>query len=144
MVRGSALAPKLEYAIFSHRMLTKKQKDAVIASFKTHENDTGSAAVQIALLTKEIDLLTGHLKTHKKDFSSRRGLIKKVSQRRRLLKFLQLDDEQQFENIIKRLKLRRPTKITAVDDDIRKEEESLITEEEAIVEVAAVDKKEEE
>ena len=125
-------------------MLTKKQKDAVIALFKTHENDTGSAAVQIALLTKEIDLLTGHLKTHKKDFSSRRGLIKKVSQRRRLLKFLQLDDEQQFENIIKRLKLRRPTKITAVDDDIRKEEESLITEEETIVEVAAVDKKEEE
>lgn len=112
-------------------MLTKKQKDAVIAKFKTHENDTGSAAVQIALLTKEIDLLTGHLKTHKKDFSSRRGLIKKVSQRRRLMKFLQQDDEKQFEDIIKRLKLRRPAKITAVDDDIRKEEESLIIEDQS-------------
>ena len=124
-------------------MLTKKQKDAVIAKFKTHKNDTGSAAVQIALLTKEIDLLTGHLKTHKKDFSSRRGLIKKVSQRRRLMKFLQLDDEQQFEDIIKRLKLRRPAKITAVDDDIRKEEESLIIEEQGEVVEEKVEEEEE-
>ena len=124
-------------------MLTKKQKDAVIALFKTHENDTGSAPVQISLLTKEIDLLTGHLKTHKKDFSSRRGLIKKVSQRRRLMKFLQQDDAEQFENIIKRLKLRRPAKITAVDDDIRKEEESLIIENQVLEEVEKVGKEEE-
>ena len=115
-------------------MLTKKQKDKIIETFKTHENDTGSAVVQIALLTKEIEFLTEHLKTHKKDFSSRRGLIKKVSQRRRLLKFLQLDNEEQFETITQRLKLRKPTKITAIDDDIRKEEESLITEEETAVE----------
>ncbi len=118
-------------------MLPKKIKDNVISQFKTHQNDTGSASVQIALLTKEIELLTEHLRSHKKDFSSRRGLIKKVSQRRRLLKFLEKDDFKQFEEIIKTLKLRRPAKITAIDEDIAREEKLLAEEQikEVLVEV---------
>lgn len=107
-------------------MLSKKEKDAIIAQFKTRQGDTGSAPVQIALLTKEIELLTGHLRTHKKDFSSRRGLIKKVSQRRRLLKFLEQDKVELFEDMIKRLKLRRPAKITAIEEDIRQEEDEML------------------
>ena len=118
-------------------MLPKKIKDNVISQFKMHQNDTGSASVQIALLTKEIELLTEHLRSHKKDFSSRRGLIKKVSQRRRLLKFLEKDDFKQFEEIIKTLKLRRPAKMTAIDEDIAREEKLLAEEQakEVLVEV---------
>src|SRR3989338_1880776 len=103
-------------------MLTKKQKDAIIRKFNTHESDTGSATVQIALLTKEIEMITTHLKRHKKDFSSRRGLIKKVSHRRRLLKFLRQDNAEQFEQIIKKLNLRRPAEFSAVEEDIKLEE----------------------
>lgn len=105
-------------------MLTKRIKDNIIAKFKTHKNDTGSSQVQIALLTKEIEMLTGHLRTHKKDFSSRRGLIKKVSRRRRLLKFLRGEDSKEFEKILKKLELRRPAELTAVEEDIKKQEES--------------------
>lgn len=120
-------------------MLSKRVKDKIIEDFKTHKNDTGSAVVQIALLTKEIEYLTGHLRKHKKDFSSRRGLIKKVSQRRRLLKFLRQDNPKQFEKIIKDLKLRRPAEITAVEDDIKLEEEQSLLEqaEEAVMEEEA-------
>ena len=107
-------------------MLSKKEKDVVIDQFKTRQGDTGSSPVQVALLTKEIELLTGHLRKHKKDFSSRRGLIKKVSQRRRLLKFLEQDNNEAFEDIIKQLKLRRPAKITAIEEDIRQEEEAML------------------
>ena len=103
-------------------MLTKKQKDAIIRKFNTHESDTGSATVQVALLTKEIEMITTHLKRHKKDFSSRRGLIKKVSHRRRLLKFLRQDNAEQFEQIIKKLNLRRPAEFSAVEEDIKLEE----------------------
>ncbi|MBI4359518.1 MAG: 30S ribosomal protein S15 [Candidatus Jacksonbacteria bacterium] len=122
-------------------MLSKKIKDKVIADFKTHGSDTGSAPVQIALLTKEVELLSEHLRGHKKDFSSRRGLIKKVSHRRRLMKFLEQDNPEQFENIIKTLKLRRPAKITAVDEDIAREEK-LLAEEQAkeVLGAAAVEK----
>jgi small subunit ribosomal protein S15 len=104
-------------------MLNKKIKDKVIEQFRVHKNDTGSASVQIALLTKEIELLVEHLKQHKKDFSSRRGLLKKVSHRRRLIKFLRQDDEKQFEKIIKQLKLRRPANFSAIEEDIKHEEE---------------------
>jgi small subunit ribosomal protein S15 len=109
-------------------MLTKRVKDNIIAQFKIHKSDTGSAPVQIALLTKEIEMLTKHLRIHKKDFSSRRGLIAKVSQRRRLLKFLRQEDIKQFEKIIKKLKLRRPAKITAIEEDIKQEEEENLIE----------------
>lgn len=86
--------------------LTKDDKDKIIKKFKTHEADTGSSEIQIALLTSEIEQLTEHLKTHKKDFSSRRGLLKKVGQRRRLLRYLQRDNETSFEELTKKLKLK--------------------------------------
>jgi len=70
-------------------MLDKNAKEKIIAKFKTHANDTGSSEVQIAILTEEIKQLSAHLKNHKKDQSSRRGLLRKVSERRRLLKFLE-------------------------------------------------------
>src|SRR3990167_810829 len=88
-------------------MLDKKQKDRIVAKFKTHAKDTGSPEVQIAILTAEIKELTEHLKLHQKDFSSRRGLIKKVSQRRKLLHYLQRDDNESYEKIIKSLKIKR-------------------------------------
>lgn len=121
-------------------MLTKRIKDKIISSFKTHKNDTGSAPVQIALLTKEIESLTKHLRQHKKDYSSRRGLIKKVSQRRRLLKFLRQDAPEQFEKVIKKLKLRRPAAITAIEEDIKQEEKENGAEE--VLLVAAEEEKE--
>ncbi len=86
-------------------MLSKKKKDQIIAEFKTHKNDTGSTEVQIAILTAEIKELSKHLKDHKKDFSSRRGLLRKVSQRRRLLRYLERENEKSFDKIIKILKL---------------------------------------
>lgn len=74
-------------------MLDPKKKQKIIEKFRTHESDTGSPQVQIAILSAEIDDLTGHLKQHKKDFSSRRGLIKKVHERHRLMKYLEREDE---------------------------------------------------
>lgn len=92
--------------ILIYTMLTKKQKQNVINKFKTHENDTGSPQVQIALLTSEIKDLTDHLKTHKKDFSSRRGLLKKVVERRRLLKYLEREDQKAYDGLVEVLSLR--------------------------------------
>lgn len=74
-------------------MLDPKKKQKVIEKFRTHESDTGSPQVQIAILSAEIADLTDHLKEHKKDFSSRRGLIKKVHERHRLMKYLEREDE---------------------------------------------------
>jgi len=87
-------------------MLTKEQKDKIIKKFKIHETDTGSSEIQIAILTEEIDMLTGHLKQHKKDFSSRRGLIKKVADRRSLLNYLKRSDPPAFEALMKKIKLK--------------------------------------
>lgn len=86
-------------------MLDPKAKERIIQKFRTHETDTGSPQVQIAILTSEIKDLTEHLKTHKKDFSSRRGLIKKVGERRRLLKYLQREDEKAHQKLIETLGL---------------------------------------
>lgn len=86
--------------------LSKEDKDKLIKKYKTHESDTGSSEVQIAILTAEIEQLTDHLRTHKKDFSSRRGLLKKVGQRRRLLRYLQKDNPNSFADITKKLKLK--------------------------------------
>ncbi len=87
-------------------MLTKKQKDNIIKKFATHDNDTGSPEVQIAILTGDINELTEHLKMHKKDFSSRRGLLKKVGQRRRLLRYLKRENLASYETLIAQLKLK--------------------------------------
>jgi len=87
-------------------MIDKKKKAQIIKKFATHENDTGSSEVQIALLTEEIKSLTEHLKIHKKDFSSRRGLLRKVAERRRLIKYLEKENPVSFEELVKRLKLK--------------------------------------
>lgn len=86
-------------------MLEKRQKEKIIEKFKTHDKDTGSPQVQIAILTAEIKDLTGHLLEHKKDFSSRKGLLRKVSERRRLLKYLKREDSKAFAEIAEALKL---------------------------------------
>jgi len=85
---------------------TKEQKDQVIASFKKHESDSGSPEVQIALLTARIKHLTDHFKTHKKDYHSRRGLLKMVGQRKRLLNYLKKKDLDSYRSLIKELGIR--------------------------------------
>jgi small subunit ribosomal protein S15 len=87
-------------------MLDKKKKQRIIEKYKTHKSDTGSAEVQIAILTEEIKELTKHLREHKKDFSSRRGLLAKVSLRHRLLRYLEREDEKRFSKLVKVLKLK--------------------------------------
>lgn len=87
-------------------MLSAKQKQKVIEKFRTHASDTGSPQVQIAILTNEVSMLTKHLKEHKKDYSSRRGLIKKVNERRRLLKYLEREDEKAMKKIKEALGLK--------------------------------------
>jgi small subunit ribosomal protein S15 len=86
-------------------MLATDKKKRVIEKFKTHATDTGSPQVQIAILTEEIKELTEHLKTHKKDFSSRRGLIKKVGERRRLVKYLKREDGKAYDDLMAKLKI---------------------------------------
>ncbi len=87
-------------------MLTKRQKENIIKKFASHQNDTGSPQVQIAILTSEIKDLTGHLRTHKKDHSSRRGLIRKVNERRRLLKYLEREDAKSAKKLKDALELK--------------------------------------
>ena len=82
-------------------------KAKIKQEFQIHERDTGSSEVQVALLTRRIDELTEHLKVHKKDHSSRYGLIKMVSARRSLLDYVKRKNEEGYRNLIKRLKLRR-------------------------------------
>ena len=88
-------------------MLLKEEKTAVIEANRTHENDTGSPEVQIAILTKRINDLTEHLKTHKKDHHSRRGLLKMVGHRRNLLNYLAKKDIERYRAILKELNLRK-------------------------------------
>jgi small subunit ribosomal protein S15 len=87
--------------------MTAEAKTAVLTDYKIHEKDTGSPEVQIALLTKRIVELTDHLRTHKKDHSSRRGLLKMVSKRNSLLKYLTREDRSRYQQIISRLGLRK-------------------------------------
>jgi small subunit ribosomal protein S15 len=87
--------------------ITKESKEKVIEEYHRHEKDTGSPEVQIALLTNRITHLTGHLKEHKHDESSRRGLLKLVGRRRRLLAYLQKKDYRSFIEVTERLNIRR-------------------------------------
>jgi small subunit ribosomal protein S15 len=87
--------------------LTNDKKIDLIEKFQLHDKDTGSPEVQIALLTERINHLTEHLKTHKKDFHSRRGLLKMVGQRRGLLNYLKTNDVDRYQVILKKLSLRR-------------------------------------
>ncbi len=88
-------------------MIPAERKREVIDRFRTHETDTGSPEVQVAILTVRINELTEHFKTHKKDHHSRRGLLKLVSQRRRLLDYLRSQDSGRYQTLIKELGLRR-------------------------------------
>ena len=87
--------------------ITVEEKSRVIKDFATKEGDTGSPEVQVAILTSRITTLTEHFKTHKKDNHSRRGLLKMVSQRRRLLDYLKKKDEARYKSLIEKLGLRR-------------------------------------
>jgi len=82
-------------------------KNTIIQKFRRHDSDTGSPEVQVALLTSRIKLLTEHLKVHKKDFDSRRGLLMLVGQRRRLLDFLKREDEKRYVKVIRELGIRK-------------------------------------
>ncbi|MBI4849050.1 MAG: 30S ribosomal protein S15 [Nitrospirae bacterium] len=87
--------------------LEREQKATIIESFKLHEGDTGSPEVQIALISERLNSLTTHFQTHKKDHHSRRGLLKLVGQRRRLLGYLKTTDKDRYEKLIKKLGLRK-------------------------------------
>ena len=87
--------------------ITKEQKQQIIKDFATKEGDTGSAEVQIAVLTTQIVTLAEHMKVHKKDFHSGRGLLALVARRRKLLNYLKKTDTARYEALIKRLKLRK-------------------------------------
>jgi len=86
---------------------SKETKTGIISKFKKHDGDTGSPEVQIALLSDRITYLTDHFRTHVKDHHSRRGLLKLVGQRRRLLKYLRTKDESRYQDVIKQLGIRK-------------------------------------
>lgn len=87
-------------------MLTPKEKNAIIKKYQVHKDDTGSPEVQVAILTKEIEQVSEHLKVHRKDNHSRRGLLKMVGNRRRLLRYLKNEDAKRYEKITEKLKLK--------------------------------------
>jgi len=87
--------------------LTREEKEEIIKKYKLHDKDTGSPEVQIALLTEKIRRLLLHLKEHKKDVHSKRGLLKMVAKRRKLLKYLKRESEKRYKEIIKKLKLKK-------------------------------------
>ncbi len=87
--------------------LLKEKKTAIIEDFRSHDNDTGSSEVQIAILSERIRYLTEHFRTHAKDHHSRRGLLKLVGRRRRLLDYVKSKDFEQYQRVIERLGIRR-------------------------------------
>ncbi|MDP3981621.1 MAG: 30S ribosomal protein S15 [Chlamydiota bacterium] len=87
--------------------MLKEKKENLKSVYRLHEKDTGSPEVQVALLTERINQLTGHLQTNQKDNSSRRGLLKMVAQRRRLLEYLASNDQDRYKSLIQRLNLRK-------------------------------------
>ena len=112
-------------------MLDKKNKEKIIKKFRVHDTDTGSSQVQIAILTEEIKELTEHLKKHKHDFSSRRGLLKKVGERRKLLKYLQKESAEQFKELTDKLKLKIADKLIEEEEEEKKKEKKYIEAEES-------------
>jgi small subunit ribosomal protein S15 len=87
--------------------LTKDRKTELIGTYRTHESDTGSPEVQVAILSERINYLTDHFKSHAKDHHSRRGLLKLVGQRRRLLDYLKAKDAERYADIIRKLGIRK-------------------------------------
>lgn len=88
-------------------MISTEKKQAVVTDLQTNKKDTGSAAVQVGIMTERIKELTEHLKVNKKDFAARRGLLQLVGKRRRLLKYIAADDSQAYLELIKKLGIRR-------------------------------------
>ncbi len=88
-------------------MLAREQKQSIIDQYRTHQSDTGSPEVQIAILSERIGQLTEHFKTHKKDHASRRGLLMLVSKRRRLLDYLKTYDTERYKDVISKLGIRK-------------------------------------
>lgn len=88
-------------------VFAKQKKDSIVGEYKVHDKDTGSPEVQIALITERINYLTEHFKVHKKDHHSRRGLLKLVGKRRRLLNYLKKSDPKRYKGIVEKLKLRK-------------------------------------
>jgi len=123
-------------------MLNPKKKQQIINKFKTHANDTGSAEVQIAILTEEIKELTKHLQEHKNDHSSRRGLLKKVGERRRLVRYLEVENNESYQKLITELKL-KPTNRLKREEKVKKILEAEIDGEEENVEKNSEEAKEE-
>ena len=108
----SAVAPAarfgaVEVGWWAAMAISAERKQQLLQEFRQHEGDSGSPEVQVALLTERITELTEHLKTHKKDHASRRGLLKMVGRRSRLLKYLTGADRQRYQNVIARLGLRK-------------------------------------
>lgn len=122
------------------KMLDKKTKEKIIKKFRIHETDTGSSQVQIAILTEEIKELTEHLKNHKHDFSSRRGLLKKVSERRRLLKYLRKENAEDFKELAIKLKLKIAKKLEEEEIEEMKKNTKIVNPE-ATEEVGKVEEK---
>ena len=113
---------------YMHAMLNKQKKQRLIKKYQTHEGDTGSTEVQIAILSAEIDELAEHLKAHHKDHSSRRGLLRKVGERRKLLKYLQRENATSFEDLVKKLKLKQAKQFESDDlVDETEEEGDVVT-----------------
>lgn len=88
-------------------VIAKEKKEELMGQFKLHQADTGSSSVQVALITERINNLTGHFKTHKRDHHSRQGLLRLVSQRRRLLDYLKKHNHKKYQEIITKLELRK-------------------------------------
>jgi small subunit ribosomal protein S15 len=88
-------------------VLTQQRKQELIGEYQVHETDTGSADLQVAMLTDRINQLTEHLKSNQKDHSSRRGLLKMIGRRKRLLSFIQKKDQERYQKLITRLGIRR-------------------------------------
>jgi len=116
-------------------MLDKKAKEKIIKKFRVHDTDTGSSQVQIAILTEEIKELTEHLKKHKHDFSSRRGLLKKVGERRKLLKYLQKENAEQFKELDTKLKLKIAQRLEEEEEEEKKKEKKYINPEDEAEEI---------
>jgi small subunit ribosomal protein S15 len=117
-------------------MMDTKKKQAIIKKFQTHAGDTGSSEVQIAILTAEIEELSAHLKDHPKDHSSRRGLLRKVSSRRSLMRFIKREDPTSYDTLAKKLKLKTSRVITkpgvnagVVEEEIMEDEAAILAKE---------------
>lgn len=121
-------------------MMDTKKKQAIIKKFQTHEGDTGSSEVQIAILSAEIDELINHLKAHPKDHSSRRGLLRKVSSRRSLARYIKKENPESYEQLAKKLKLKsarvivKPGTAKAADasEAVEEEAETIVKENEIV------------